>query len=215
GLASAQVIVKPRHDLDEIAGPVAVVELMHQDLVPGVAAGTGRAWQAEHIGAAGNARSGAGLDGRGADLGLTHQQEHRRKTVHTLLEQRLDRLRRHVPSGEAGAAGGDDHVDCRIRYPLFDLRADAADLIGDYGAASDRMARLVDTLNQRRAGFVVFQRARVRDREHRDLERYELPAVINSRHVVSERSLAAVARMSAAKCGRVSRVTPDSLRSPG
>ena len=33
------MLVKPRHDLDEIAGPVTVVELMHQDLVPGVTAG--------------------------------------------------------------------------------------------------------------------------------------------------------------------------------
>src|SRR5262249_48790327 len=40
-LRTAQVLVKPRHDLDEIAGPVAVVELMHEDVVPGILAGAG------------------------------------------------------------------------------------------------------------------------------------------------------------------------------
>ena len=43
------MLVEPRHDLDEIAGPVAVIELVHQDLVPGVPAGAGRARQAENI----------------------------------------------------------------------------------------------------------------------------------------------------------------------
>ena len=46
-LGPAQMLVEPRHDLDEIAGPVAVIELVHEDLVPGVAAGAGRARQAE------------------------------------------------------------------------------------------------------------------------------------------------------------------------
>ena len=54
GLAAAQVLVEARHDLDEIAGTVAVAELVHQDLVPGIAAGARRARQAEDVGAAGN-----------------------------------------------------------------------------------------------------------------------------------------------------------------
>jgi hypothetical protein len=33
--------------------------------------------------------------------------EDRREAVHPLLEQRLERLGRHVAPGEAGAAGGD------------------------------------------------------------------------------------------------------------
>src|SRR5947207_2008687 len=32
------MLVEPRHDLDEIARAVAVIELVHEDLVPGVAA---------------------------------------------------------------------------------------------------------------------------------------------------------------------------------
>ena len=166
-----------------LEGAVAVVELVYQDLVPGVAAGAGRARQTEHIGAAGNACSCAGLDRRGADLGLAHQQEHRREAIHALLEQRLDRFRRYVPSGEPGPAGCDDHVNRRIGHPLVDLRTDVADIIGDDRAAGEGMARLFDALDQCRTGFVVFQWARVRNREYRDLQRYELPAVIDSRHV--------------------------------
>src|SRR3984893_10732486 len=107
-LRPAQVLVEPRHDLDEIARPVAVIELVHQNLVPGVLAGAGRARQAEDIGRAGDAGRGARLDGRGADLREAHHQEQRREAVHLLVEQWLDRLRRDVAAGEAGAAGGDD-----------------------------------------------------------------------------------------------------------
>ena len=46
GLRPAQVFVEPGHDLDEIAGPRAVVELRGQNAVPAVAAGAGRAKQA-------------------------------------------------------------------------------------------------------------------------------------------------------------------------
>ena len=38
-----------------------------------------------------------------------------REAVDALVEQRLDRLRRHVAAGEPGAAGGDDGVDRRDR----------------------------------------------------------------------------------------------------
>ena len=45
----------------------------------------------------------------------------RRKAVHPLLEQRLDRLRRHVAAGEAGAAGRDDDVDQLVGDPRLHL----------------------------------------------------------------------------------------------
>ena len=40
-LTPPQVLVEPRHDLDEVAGPVTVVELAFEDAVPGVPAGAG------------------------------------------------------------------------------------------------------------------------------------------------------------------------------
>jgi hypothetical protein len=40
-LLAALVFLEAGHDLDEVAGAVAIVELPFQDLVPGVAAGAG------------------------------------------------------------------------------------------------------------------------------------------------------------------------------
>src|SRR6202035_769450 len=97
------MLVEPRHDLDEIARAVTIIELVHQNLVPGILAGAGRARQAEDISRAGDAGGGTRLDGRGADFWKTHHQEQRREAVHLLVEQWLDRLRRNVAAGEAGA----------------------------------------------------------------------------------------------------------------
>src|SRR5947209_18068425 len=110
-----QVLVEPRHDLDEVARPRAVIELMDQDAIPAVATGAWRAGQAEDEGRARGAGGGAALDGGGADLGVAQHVEGDRETVHPLFEQRLDRFRRHVAPGEAGTAGGDDGIDAGVR----------------------------------------------------------------------------------------------------
>ncbi len=52
--APTQVFIEARHDLDEVAGAMAVVELRVQDPVPGVAAGSGRARQHEDVGGVGH-----------------------------------------------------------------------------------------------------------------------------------------------------------------
>src|SRR5258708_2581998 len=51
-LPCPQMLLEARHEFDEVAGPVAIVELVHEDAVPGVAAGARRAGQREEIGAA-------------------------------------------------------------------------------------------------------------------------------------------------------------------
>src|SRR5262249_18394713 len=130
----------------------------------------------------GNAGGRARLDLRGADLPPAYHQEHRGETVHALLEQGLDRLRRHVAPGEAAAAGGDDDVDCGIGDPLSTPRTDFLHDIDHDGTAGDRVAGLFGALDQCRAGPVVGEGARVGDRQHRDLQRYELPAVVDSGH---------------------------------
>jgi hypothetical protein len=40
------MLVEPRHDHDEIAGAIAAVELVHQNFVPDLAVGAGRAGSA-------------------------------------------------------------------------------------------------------------------------------------------------------------------------
>ena len=54
------------------------------------------------------------------------------------------------------------------------LRADFLDVVGDDRARRERMTGLPDALGERRARFVVGERARVRHGQHRDLERDEL-----------------------------------------
>src|SRR5262245_66200914 len=94
------MLVKARKDFDEIAGPITIIELMHEDFVPGILARTRRARQAEDIRRVGDTRGGARLYCRSADFPLAHQEEHGSKTIHALLEQRLDRFRGHIPSRE-------------------------------------------------------------------------------------------------------------------
>src|SRR6266700_1888260 len=59
--------VEARHQLGEVAGPEADVELLAQNVVPAILAGAGRAGQREDVGGVGDARGGAALHGRGAD----------------------------------------------------------------------------------------------------------------------------------------------------
>ncbi len=86
-----------------------------------------------------------------------------RKTVHPLFEQRLERLRRHVASGKAGAAGGDDHIDTVVGDPAPDDGADRVDVVGDDVARGEVVTGGREPVGQRGAGFVIGQRARVGD----------------------------------------------------
>ena len=86
------MLIQPRHDLDEIAGPRAVIELRGQDAVPAVAAGAGRSRQAEDEGRIRDARRGAALYRRRPDLGMAQHVEGDGETIHPFFEQRLDRL---------------------------------------------------------------------------------------------------------------------------
>src|SRR3954467_7712004 len=124
GLGAAHGLVKTRHQLDEITRPETVVELVDEDLVPGVAARARRARQAEDEGRARHAGGRARLDGRRTDLRMADHVKRGGETVHPLLEQRLDRLRRHVAAGKAGAAGGYDNVDALVGDPIAHLPAD-------------------------------------------------------------------------------------------
>ena len=62
------MLLQPRHDLDQIAGAVANIELEFQNPIPAVAARSGRSRKAEDIGAAGDAAAGSRLNGRGRDF---------------------------------------------------------------------------------------------------------------------------------------------------
>src|SRR6478736_4834989 len=120
--------VQARHQLGEVAGTEADVELLAQDVVPAVLAGAGRAGQREDIGRVGDARGGAALHRRGADLLEADPAEGFAEAVDLLLEQAFHRLGRHVAAGDAGAAGADHDLDVRIVDPRPHLGADLVDV---------------------------------------------------------------------------------------
>src|ERR1700742_4988531 len=133
------MFIQPGHDLDEVARPGAIVELRGENAVPAVAAGTRGARQTEDEGGTDDARGGAALDRRGADLGVAEHVKRDREAVHPLLEQGLDRLRRDVAAGKTRTAGGDDGIDAGIGDPSFDDDANRVDVVDDDLARRKRM----------------------------------------------------------------------------
>src|SRR5271155_4628512 len=111
------MFVQPRHDLNEIAGPRAIVELACENSVPAVATGARRTRQTEDESGARHTCRRAALDRRGADLGVAQHMKGDGKAIHSLFKQWLDRFRRHVATGEASAAGGNDSIDASVGNP--------------------------------------------------------------------------------------------------
>src|SRR5687768_4828111 len=99
-----------RHLLGERAGAVAAVELEAEDEVPGVAAGPGRAGQAEDEDVPDLPGAGAGLERGEPDRAEARLVEDDREAMHLAPEERPHRLRGQVARREAGAAGGEDDV---------------------------------------------------------------------------------------------------------
>ena len=108
----------------------------------------GAARQREQIGAAGNAAERARLHRGGADLLVAQHAEQLAEALDPLFQHALERLRRHVAAGDAGAAGGDHHVDRGIGDPAAQMRARSAPAssfsiarVGDAGGRPWRCAR--------------------------------------------------------------------------
>src|SRR3546814_13097523 len=103
---------------------VAAVELVFEDTVPPVLHRSGRAGQRKDIGAARDTGARTRLHRRGADRLKTQPPEQLAETGDHLVRDLADGLRRHVASGHAGAAGGDDAIDHRIVDPGGESRYD-------------------------------------------------------------------------------------------
>ncbi len=149
------MLVEAGHDLHEIAGHVAIVELRFQDAVPGVLARTGRAGQHEDVSRIRDPAGRPRLHRGGADLVVGDTVKDLREAIHALFEQGFDRLRRHVAPREPRAAGGDDDVDGLIRDPALNDRANGRHVVGRDLAPRQRVARLLDACGQRRAGTLL------------------------------------------------------------
>src|SRR5215472_16086082 len=147
-----QMLLQARHQLDEVARPEAVVELVHEDAFPGVAAGAGGAGQGEQIGAAGDPGRRTALDRRGADLLVAEPAEQLAKAGNLLLIDAVERFRRNVPAGNPGAAGRDHDVDVGVGDPLPELRNDLVLLIAYDVARGNLVAGGAGELGERVAG---------------------------------------------------------------
>src|SRR5215469_6135568 len=166
------------HELGEVAGAEADVELEAQDFLPAIAAGAGRAGQREEIGAAGDAARGPALHGGGADLLKAQPPEKLAEAVDLLLEQGLESLGRNVATGDAGAAGGDYHLDPRVGDPGPELLGDGGALVLDDGAVDENMAVAGDEFGQSLARGIVSLAAGVGDRQDCDMDRLKAPAFV-------------------------------------
>ena len=135
-------------NLDEIARAAAIIELMHQNRVPGVLAGPGRAGQRKHIRAANHPGGRARLNGCQPDLVITDAVKQVGETFNAFLEQRLQRFGRHIAPGQAGAAGGDDDVNLGIGDPLFCLGLNERHIVGNNRSGMHCVAGFFDALHQ-------------------------------------------------------------------
>src|SRR5580693_5971356 len=106
------MLLQPGHQLDEVARPEAIVELVHEDALPGVAAGARRARQGEEVSAAGDPGRRPALDRRGPDLVVAERAEQLAKPGDFLLVDAVEGLRCDIAPGDPGAAGRDYDVDC-------------------------------------------------------------------------------------------------------
>src|SRR5205807_9704680 len=131
-----------------------------EDALPGVAAGARRAGQGEEIGAAGDAAGRPALDRRGADLLIAQHAEDLAEAGDLLVVDGVEGLRRDVAPGDAGAAGGDHHVDRGVGDPGVQLLDDARLVVAHDAARGDAVAGRGDQLGKRVAGPVVGRAAR-------------------------------------------------------
>ncbi len=177
------VLLQPRHQLDEVAGPVPAIELPQQNIVPGFLHRTRTARQGEQVGAAGNAAERAGLDRGRADLLIAQHPEQLTEALDALLHHALESFRRHVAAGDPGAAGCDDRVDLRVRDPAPQSPLDPGGIVLLDSAGGNAVAGLGDPFGQRIARCVVRFRARVGDRQHGDVDGHEQPTLVDARHI--------------------------------
>src|ERR1700730_12375468 len=118
------MLLQARHQLDEIAGAEAVVELVDENALPSVAAGARRARQREEVGAAGDPGRCPALDCRGPDLVVAEPAEELAKAGDLLLVDAVKGLRRDAAPGYSGAAGRDHDIDRGIGDPCLELGDD-------------------------------------------------------------------------------------------
>src|SRR6516225_10636046 len=114
------MLLQSRHQLDEIAGAKPVVELVHENPLPGVPAGARRTRQRKKIGTTSHARGCAALNRGGTDLVVAKPPEELTKTGDLLLINTLEGLWCDISPRDTCAAGRNHNVDMRVCNPRLE-----------------------------------------------------------------------------------------------
>ena len=91
-----------------------------------------------------------------------------------LVEQDAHGLRRAVPPGDARAARGQDDLNLPARDPAGNHRADLINVVGHNAPIIQPVALRREPFREAMARCVGLLRARVRYRQHRNIQRHKL-----------------------------------------
>src|SRR5215472_15549321 len=176
------MLLQPWHQLDEVARTKPVVELVHENALPGVAAGARRSRQGEQIGAAGDPGGGAALDRGGADLLVAEPAEKFAKPGDFLLIDAVERLWGDVAPGDPGPAGRDHDIDGRVGDPCLQLRDDLILLVANDAARRNAVPGSSGEIREGITRAVLSRITGVGNRQQRDIDRQERTGFIKPRH---------------------------------
>jgi len=152
---------KTGHQGNQIARSVAAVELMGQDAVPGVFAGTGGAGQGEQHGAFGKTGTGPRGQSGGANGFIAQHVHEDGKPFDFLVIERGDGFDGDIATGETGAARGDDDISALVVNMIFNRDLNGVLIVCDDLARDAFVPGFTQHFFQPVARAVIFRRARV------------------------------------------------------
>ncbi|SMH66464.1 protein of unknown function [Acidithiobacillus ferrivorans] len=159
------LVADARQQFAQVAGAVPDIQLRNDDGLHAETDGAGGAGKKEDDGAVTDGGFGTGLDGAGADLLIGEHAEEFAEAGDGLADEGGEGFGGDVAAGDAGAAGGDDHVDGGVDDPVTQLRAQAFGVVGADPAGGNPVSGLTGELGNFVTGLVGCWRTAVGDGE--------------------------------------------------
>ncbi|GAB2289328.1 hypothetical protein Dimus_023632 [Dionaea muscipula] len=181
------VFFQPRHQLHQIAGLGADIELGGEDAFPAVLHGAGAAGQGEKIGAVRDPADGAGLHGGRTDMLIAQHAEKLAKTDDFLLQHTGEGFGRYVPPGDAGAACGNNDIDLGIGNPAAEHGDDRIGVIAHKFAVDELVLGRFDTSGQHVTRTILLKAPCIGNRQDGDIDRDEGAREIHGRILMDRR----------------------------